>query len=64
MHAFAGAHVAPHCWHVPSTARAQVLYVRSAASNMQLSFGVHGEPKWKHAPAPPARHVKYACVPA
>jgi hypothetical protein len=25
---------------------------------------VHGAPKWKHAPAPPDRHVKYAPAPA
>lgn len=31
---------------------------------MQASGGVHGAPKWKHAPAPPDRHVKYAPAPA
>lgn len=31
---------------------------------MQPSGGVHGPPKWKHAPAPPDRHVKYAAAPA
>ena len=31
---------------------------------MQPSAGAHGPPKWKHAPAPPARHVKYAAAPA
>lgn len=31
---------------------------------MHASGGAHGAPKWKHAPAPPARHVKYAPAPA
>ena len=31
---------------------------------MHASAGVHGEPKWKHTPAPPAKHVKYAAAPA
>lgn len=31
---------------------------------MQASGGVHAAPKWKHAPAPPDRHVKYAPAPA
>ena len=65
MHADFGAHAPlPHCAHVPSTARAHCLYVRSAASNMQPSAGAHGPPKWKHAPAPPDRHVKYAAAAA
>ena len=64
MHRLAGAQAAAHCWHVPSLDRAHCLYMRSAGSNMQASDGVHGAPKWKHAPAPPDRHVKYAPAPA
>lgn len=64
MHRLAGAQAAAHCWQVPSLDRAHCLYVRSAGSNMQASAGVHGAPKWKHAPAPPDRHVKYAPAPA
>lgn len=60
----AGAQAAAHCWQLPSLDRAHCLYVRSAGSNMQASGGVHGAPKWKHAPAPPDRHVKYAPAPA
>lgn len=58
MHRLAGAQAAPHCWHVPSLARAQCLYERSVGSYMHASGGAHGAPKWKHAPAPPDRHVK------
>src|SRR5262249_44087912 len=64
MHRLAGAQAAAHCWQLPSLERAHCLYVRSAGSNMQGSDGVHGAPKWKHAPAPPDRHVKYAPAPA
>lgn len=64
MHRLAGAQAVAHCWQVPSLDRAHCLYVRSAGSNMQASDGVHGAPKWKHAPAPPDRHVKYAPAPA
>lgn len=64
MHRLAGAQAAAHCWQLPSLDRAHCLYVRSAGSNMQASGGVHGAPKWKHAPAPPDRHVKYAPAPA
>jgi len=65
MQAVAGAHApALHCAQTPSTARAQGLYVRAAGSNMQPSAGAQGPPKWKHAPAPPDRHVKYAAAPA
>src|ERR1700759_1838233 len=31
---------------------------------MHASGGVQAAPKWKHAPAPLARHVKYAAPPA
>ena len=64
MDAVAGAHAAPHCVHCPSTGLLHCLYVRAAGSYMQESGGVHGPPKWKQAPAPPARHVKYAAAPA
>lgn len=30
---------------------------------MHAAAGVHAAPKWKHVPAPPARHVKYAPTP-
>lgn len=64
MQRLAGAQAAAHCWQLPSLGRAHCLYVRSAGSNMQASGGVHAAPKWKHAPAPPDRHVKYAPAPA
>ncbi len=31
---------------------------------MHESAGAHGEPKWKQAPAPLARQVKYPPTPA
>ena len=31
---------------------------------MHASAGVQAAPKWKHAPAPPARQLKYVAVPA
>jgi len=52
MHLLAGAHAAPHCWHVPSMGFAHCLYVRAAASYMHEAAGVHGGPKWKHMPEP------------
>jgi hypothetical protein len=64
MHLLAGAQAAAHAVQRPSTAVVQCLYVRSLTSYMQLSAGVHAAPKWKHAPSPPARHVKYVAVPA
>ena len=31
---------------------------------MHALSGVHVDPKWKHVPAPPDWHVKYAAAPA